>query len=118
MKFTPLTTRPSLTSRHGMTRTLNIKIFQPGRERPLHSWSRSSGTRLPYQLQRRARIQIAAVEGAARDRAAEFSGARGQQRLHVRHRAEPAGGDDRDRDRVGERNGGIEIEPLEQAVAG
>ena len=49
---------------------------------------------------------------------ASFRGARLQQPLDVGQRGEAARGDDRNRDRVGERDGGVEIEALEQAVAG
>src|SRR5215469_12160694 len=108
-KFTPLTTRPSLTSRHGMTRTLNIgdPSGAGGARR----------ARLGDQRQRRGDIQPAVVEGAPRDRARKPGGARRQQRLNVGHRGKPARGDDGSSHRIGESDGGLEIEALEQAVA-
>src|SRR5665213_2528149 len=102
-KLTPLTTRPSLTSRQGMTRTLNIPEKLLGR-----------GARATDQRQRRGRIETTIIERAARDRAGKLLGARGQQRLDVVDRGETAGSDDGNRNALGERNGGIEIEAFQQ----
>src|ERR1700759_5402794 len=85
-KFTPLTTRPSLTSRQGMTRTLNTSSGQ--RRRGLD------------QLERRLRIEPPVIERAAGDRARELFGARLQQGMHVVERGETAGCNHRDRDVV------------------
>src|SRR5580704_6016181 len=101
-KLTPLTTRPSLTSRHGMTRTLNMADCRP------------SGTQ---QGERLRRIEPAIVERATGNGARKFFGARRQQRPYVIDRGETARGDDRDRHRVGERDGGVEVQALEHAVA-
>src|SRR5215813_6580422 len=70
------------------------------------------------QCQRLGRIEPAVVERTPRDRALQFLRARLEQELHVLDRGEAARGDDRKRDRVGERDGRVEIEALEQAVAG
>src|SRR5262249_24637315 len=102
--FTPLTTRPSLTSRQGMTRTLNMSSRRRARRAD--------------QPQRVRRIEPAVVERAAGNGAGKFLGARLQQRHHVRDRSEPARGDDGDAHRLGERDGGVDVEAREQAVAG
>src|SRR3974390_1237786 len=106
-KLTPLTTRPSLTSRQGITRTLNI-------------FEKLLGHRAGAadQRQRGGGIEPAVVKRPARDRAGEFLGTRGQQRLDVVDRGKTAGGNNGDRDRLGEGNGGVEIEPLQKPVAG
>src|ERR1700733_13197524 len=91
-KLTPLTTRPSFTSRQGMTRTLNI----------------SGRPRRPDQLQGFRRIKPAVIERAADDRAGEFLGTRRQQGAHVVDGGEPARSDDRNRDGLRERNGSVE----------
>src|SRR6266481_3515770 len=101
-KLTPLTTRPSLTSRQGMTRTLNMSGCCP------------SGTQHRERLRR---IEPAIIERAAGYGACEFLRARLQQRPDVVDRSQTARGDDRDRYRVGERDGGVEVQPLEHAVA-
>src|ERR1700682_6236315 len=93
-KLTPLTTRPSLTSRQGMTRTLNMSGRCP------------SGTQ---HRERFRRIEPAIIECAAGDSAGEFLRARRQQRPYVVDRGKTARGDDRDRYRVGQRDGGVEV---------
>src|ERR1700733_3057265 len=100
-KLTPLTTRPSFTSRQGMTRTLNIL----GRPRRAN------------EPQRRRRVEPAIVECAADDGPFEFFRPRLKKCAHILKRGEPAGGDDRDRHRVGNGDRGIEVEALEHAVA-
>src|SRR5438105_3782167 len=105
-KLTPLTTRPSLTSRQGMTRTLNIE----------NSLGRAA--RVADQRQCGGWIEPPVIERAACNRTGELLGARLEQRLDVLDRGETAGGDNRDRDALGERDRGIEIEALEQAIAG
>src|SRR5439155_18523591 len=104
-KLTPLTTLPSLTSRQGMTRTLNIKGLL----------SRGAGG--TDQRQGGGRIEAAIVQRAARNRAGEFPGARLLQGLHVLDRGKAAGGDHGNRDALGKRDGRVEIEALQQAVA-
>src|SRR5262249_43251193 len=94
--FTPLTTPPSLTSRQGMTRTLNMSLRRRSRRAD--------------EPQRFGRIEPAVVERAAGNGAGQFLGARLQQRCDVRDRGEPARGDHRDTHRFGERNGGVEVE--------
>ena len=74
--------------------------------------------RRPDQGQRLGGIEPPVIERAAGNRAGEVSGARLKQLFHVLDRAEPAGGDHRHGDRFGERDGGVEVEALEQAVAG
>src|SRR3954451_16087740 len=104
-KLTPLTTLPSLTSRQGITRTLNIRSLL------------SRGARVADQHQRGGGIKTAVIERAAGNRAGELFGARLQQRLDVLDGSKTAGCDDRDRDALGQRNRCIEIEALQQAVA-
>src|SRR5882672_3037088 len=104
-KLTPLTTRPSLTSRQGITRTLNIIVLL----------RRSAG--VADQRQRGCGIEPAIIERTASDRAGELSGARLQQRLDVLNGGKTAGGDDGNRDALGERNRGIEVEALQETVA-
>src|SRR3978361_2449324 len=104
-KLTPFTTRPSLTSRQGITRTLNIRepleivyLFEhdlfgkPVPTFPDHALSRSP--RGTDQRQRGLGIKPAVVERPARDRAGQFFRARRQQRLDVVDRRKAAGGDD------------------------
>src|ERR1700733_11458842 len=93
-KLTPLTTRPSLTSRQGMTRTLNMSGRCPG---------------ATQQRERLRRIEPAIVERAASDSAGEFLRARLEQRPYVEDRGETARGDDRDRYGVGEGDGRVEV---------
>src|SRR3954470_2787901 len=101
-KLTPLTTRPSLTSRQGITRTLNIGgLLGRGAD----------------QGKGGCGIEPAIVKRAAGDRAGELFRARRQHRLDVLDRGEAAGGNHGNRDRIRQRNGCIEIQALEQAVA-
>src|ERR1700733_13834185 len=100
-KLTPLTTRPSLTSRQGMTRTLNM--LRRGRCLAQHS-------------ERLRRIEPAVIERPAGNGAGKFLGAWFEQGADVVERGKPARGDDRNRDAFGKRNGGVEIETLEHAV--
>src|SRR6476661_2862783 len=88
-KLTPLTTRPSLTSRQGITRTLNIRILL------------RRSARVADQRQSRSGIEAAVVEGAAGNGAGELFGARLQQRLDVLDRGEAAGSDHGYRDTLG-----------------
>src|ERR1700722_11080780 len=101
-KLTPLTTRPSLTSRQGMTRTLNMSGRYPG---------------AAQQRERLRRIEPAIIERAACNGAGEFLRARLEQRPYVVDRGEAARGDDRDRYGVSKRDGGVEVQALEHAVA-
>src|ERR1700674_5995125 len=101
-KLTPLTTRPSLTSRQGMTRTLNIT--------PSCASARGSD-----QSERRRGVEPAIIKRAARDGAGELLRARRQQGFHVLDRGEPARGNDRNGDRGGERDGGCKSEAPEPA---
>src|SRR5882672_5573258 len=98
----PLTTRPSLTSRQGMTRTLNMALRRVAR-----------GANEPQGFRR---IEAPIIERAAGDGAGELARARREQSLHIGDRGEAARGDDRDAHPLGERDGGIEVEALEQAV--
>src|SRR5213592_4506494 len=79
-KLTPLTTRPSLTSRQGITRTLNIAILL-GR-----------GARVADQRQRGGGIEPAVIQRAAGNGAGELLRARFQQRLDVLDGCKTAGG--------------------------
>src|SRR6187549_1707704 len=104
-KLTPLTTLPSLTSRQGITRTLNIRILL------------SRGARVADQRQRGDGIEPAVIERTTGDRAGELFGARLQQRLDVLNGGKTAGGDHGNRDALGQRNRGVEIETFQQAIA-
>src|SRR6202034_488655 len=101
-KLTPLTTRPSFTSRQGMTRTLNISVR----------------SRRADELQRLRGIEPSIVQRAARNGAFELSRRRRQECAHIVQRGEPAGSDDRNGDGVGETQRGVEVEAFEHAVAG
>src|ERR1700728_4642253 len=79
-KLTPLTTRPSLTSRQGMTRTLNMS-----RRR----------FRLAQQSQRFGGAEPAVVERTTGDGAFEFSRARLKQCSHIVDGSKTARGDHR-----------------------
>src|ERR1051325_1249746 len=105
-KLTPLTTRPSLTSRQGMTRTLNMAI------------SSGRGARIADQRQRGCRIQPSVIERAAGNRAGKFARTRRQQGRHILYRGKAAGRNHRDRDAFRKFYRGVEIEALQQAVAG
>src|SRR4051794_11483177 len=101
-KLTPLTTRPSLTSRQGITRTLNIRgLLGRGAD----------------QGEGGCGIEPAIVKRAAGDRASELFRARRQHRLDVLDRGEAAGGNHGNRDRIRQRDGRTEIQALEQAIA-
>src|ERR1700722_9918638 len=89
-KLTPLTTRPSLTSRQGMTRTLNIGGLLSRR------------LRAADQRQRGLRIEPSVIERAACYGAGKFSRARHQHRLDVLDRGESTRGDDGNGDAIGE----------------
>src|SRR5882724_11645164 len=104
-KLTPLTTRPSLTSRQGMTRTLNIPI------------SLGRAARVADQRQRCGGVEPAVIERAAGDGARELFGTRFEQRLDVLDRSKAAGDDDGNGNAFAERNRRIEAEALEQAIA-
>src|ERR1700678_3502185 len=104
-KLTPLTARPSLTSRQGITRTLNIRELL-GR-----------GACVADQRQCGGRIEPAVIERAACDRAGQFLGARRKQRFHVLDRGEAARRNDGYGDALGELDRRLEIEALQQAVA-
>src|ERR1700684_1274391 len=105
-KLTPLTTRPSLTARQGITRTLNIRELL-GR-----------GACVADQRQCGGRIEPAVIERAACDRAGQFLGARGEQRLDIVERSKAARRNAGYRDALGELERRLEIEALQQAVAG
>src|ERR1700728_4194428 len=103
-KLTPFTTRPSLTSRQGITRTLNIgKLL--GR-----------GARVTDQSQRSGRIEAAIVKRPARDRTGKLFGARRQQCPHIVDGSKATGGNHRDRYPLRKRNRSVEIETLEETV--
>src|SRR6476469_9930455 len=104
-KLTPLTTLPSFTSRQGITRTLNIRILL------------RRGARVTDQRQRGGGVEPAIIERAAGNGAGELFGARLRQRRDVRDRRKTAGGDEGDRDALGQRNRCVEIETLQQTIA-
>src|SRR6476646_3066380 len=104
-KLTPLTTRPSVTSRQGITRTLNIQELL-GRSACVAD-----------QRQRHGRIEAAVIERAASDGASQVFRARRQQGLDVVDRGQAPRRDDGDRDTFGQRNGRIEIKAFQQTVA-
>src|SRR3954464_12722588 len=87
-KLTPLTTRPSFTSRQGMTRTLNMAIS--GR-----------GARVADQRQRRRRVEPSVIERAAGNGASQLFRAGRQQRFDVFDRRETARSDHGNRDGFG-----------------
>src|SRR5262245_10475486 len=76
-KLTPLTTRPSLTSRHGMTRTLNISCLAAAAAVVLR---RAAATNKP---QRRGGIEPSIVQRPPRNGAGKLAGARLHQGAHV-----------------------------------
>src|SRR5580698_10492626 len=94
MKLIPLTTRPSLTSRHGMTRTFSIA---PSR-RP----------RRADQTQRFACIEPAVIERAAGDGAGQLGGARLEHPADILEGGEAARRDHRGRYGIRQRDGRIE----------
>src|SRR3982750_679452 len=84
-KLTPLTTLPSLTSRQGMTRTLNMCQLL-------------GGARVADQSEGGCGFEAAVVKRAAGDRTSKLAGARRQHRLDVLDRGEAAGGNHGNRD--------------------
>src|SRR5271170_5799252 len=100
-KLTPLTTRPSFTSRQGMTRTLNT----------------SRRLRCADQRQSGRRVKPAVVQSAADDRARKPVRAGRKKRVHIVERSKASRGNDRNRHRIGESDRGIEIETAQHAVA-
>src|SRR4051812_769143 len=103
-KLTPLTTRPSLTSRQGITRTLNICQLL-------------ASARVADQSEGRGRIEPAIVERTTGNRTGELLRARRQHRLDVLDRGKAARGDHGNRDGIGERNRRVQIQALEQTIA-
>src|SRR5512134_1818227 len=93
-KFTPFTTRPSLTSRQGMTRTLNIALLAP---------------RGADHLQRFRRIEAAVVKRTAGDGAFELAGPRLCHHPDVVDRGETARCHHGRRDRIGKCDGAIPV---------
>src|SRR3989449_4732651 len=123
-KRTPLTTRPSLTSRHGMTRLANIIVTSA--VRPVHSvggvpWARRGSVRPRHLASFRqllpglGEVDHAGVEGTAHD-AAYDARDRGQP-PQVGEPRDTAGGDDRDPGRTRELRGRLDVGPLRRAVA-
>src|SRR5215475_4138123 len=104
-KLTPLTTRPSLTSRQGITRTLNIQFLLGSRPRAAD------------QGQRCRRLEPSIIKGTTGDRAGKPLGRWRQHRLDILDRRQPARCDHRDGNAIGQRDGRVEIEALQQAVA-
>src|SRR5450432_3721527 len=86
-KLTPLTTRPSLTSRQGMMRDLSIAASRGGDQR-----------------QRFGGVEPSVIERAAGDGAGEAEAIGLQQALHVLYRGEAARGDDGNRHSLGQRD--------------
>src|SRR5271169_830922 len=97
-KLIPLTTRPSLTSRHGMTRTFSI--------------APSSRPRRADQPQRLAGVEPAVIEGAAGDGAGQLGGTGLEHFADVVQGGEAARRDHRDFYGVRQRDGGVEVEAL------
>src|SRR5262249_3560076 len=119
-KLMPLTTRPSLTSRQGITRTLNMVPCRcnAGTRNIGHASAvHRSRQHRRDQRQRGRRIEPSIIECTARNGTLKLARAWRDQRSHVLERRKPTRGDHRDRDCVRERDGGIEVEALEQAVA-
>src|SRR5579863_2874372 len=100
-KLTPLTTRPSFTSRQGMTRTLNM----------------SGSPRGADQLKRRSCIESAIVQRAADNRTGKPLRSGRKKRVHIVERCKTSRSNDRDRDCIGESDRGVEIETAQHAVA-
>src|SRR4051812_1452078 len=125
-KLTPLTTRPSLTSRQGITRTLNIRLSLFLSEHDLvrkpvpafrdHALGRGTGAL--DQRQRGCGIEPPVIKRTAGDDAGQLIRPRRQHRLDVLDRGETAGGDDGNGDALRQRNRRVDIEALEQAIAG
>src|SRR5215468_4669015 len=101
-KLTPLTTRPSLTSRQGMTRTLSTRpSLRPG---------------VTDQPQCLCGIEPSIIERTSRNGPRQLFCPRLQQLANVFHRGKAARRDDRNSNRIRQGNGGVEVEALEKAV--
>ena len=74
--------------------------------------------RLSNQRQRLRRVEPPIVERPPGDRAFELGAVRHQQTLDIGERGETAGGDHRNAQSIGERQGRLDVEALEHAVAG
>src|SRR5579863_4878977 len=98
--WTPLTTRPSLTSRQGMTRTLSI-----------------GASRSPDHRERLGGIEPAVIERPSGDGAGEPRAIGGEQSFDIFDRGDAARGDDRDRHRFGQRQRRLDVEAFQRAVA-
>src|ERR1051325_2796340 len=126
-KLTPLTTRPSLTSRHGMTRIFSTAVplrgwpppppFPPpqagegqGGGRARESPASSAWGAPGKEAQRQFRVEAAVIEGAAADHAGDAVLLAGLQRSDVGNTGDAARGDDREPDltRKPARRGGID----------
>src|ERR1700693_4338675 len=70
------------------------------------------------QAQRLASIESSVVEGTPRNSACELAGAWLQQPMDVRHRGKSTRYNHRNGGRIGKRDGGVEVQSLEQAVSG
>src|SRR5829696_3144583 len=103
-KLTPLTIRPSLTSRQGITRTLNIRELL------------GCCPSVADQRQCGGGIKPAIVKCAAGDRASELARAWGKQGPDVFNGGKAAGGNDRNGYLFCQGNRGVQIEPLQQPV--
>jgi hypothetical protein len=77
----------------------------------------SGGPRFPRSAPAPRRIEPAVIERAAGDRAGEFCARGASSALTSSIEARPPEAITGNRDRLGQRNGGIEIETLQQAVA-
>src|SRR6185312_10630985 len=125
-KLTPLTTRPSFTSRKGMTRTLNMNPLPMASSSEMGTGSHegnaskksSRGARAADQCQRGRRIEPTVIERPPCDRPFQLLCPWRQHRLDVFDRGETARGDDGNGNGIGQRNGRVEIEALQEAVAG
>src|ERR1017187_1585741 len=98
-KLTPLTTRPSLTSRQGMTRTLSM----------------GASCRIDHG-ERLGRVEPTVIKRAPRNRAGQALAVGLKQPPHVVDRGKAARRDDGDGERLGQDQGRLDIEPLEDAV--
>src|SRR5215472_10627315 len=98
-KLTPLTTRPSATSRQGMTRTFSMG---------------DSAGYLGAARKRRSEIDPPVIEGPADDGAGNAGGLQCRQLLDI---GRPARGDDGDGEYGGEMGRGGDVDPRQQPVA-
>src|SRR5271169_97598 len=94
-KLTPLTTRPSFTSRQGMTRFLSIRSAPAADQRQRLAW-----------------IKPPVIQRAARNGAGEARAIGLQQPLDVVNRGEPARGDHRNAQGFRERDRRGDVEAL------